>query len=38
MLLHMELINEADFHARNIQMTSAGTTFEIVIKEKSLSN
>jgi UDP-N-acetylmuramoyl-L-alanyl-D-glutamate--2,6-diaminopimelate ligase len=27
--------NDADFHARNIQMTSAGTTFEIVIKEKS---
>ena len=27
--------NEADFHARNIQMSSAGTTFEIVIKEKS---
>ncbi len=24
----------ADFHARNIQMTSAGTSFEIVIKEK----
>ncbi|MBY0144576.1 UDP-N-acetylmuramoyl-L-alanyl-D-glutamate--2,6-diaminopimelate ligase [Neobacillus niacini] len=27
--------NDADFHARNIRMTSAGTTFEIVIKEKS---
>mgnify|MGYP003575057519 CR=1 FL=1 len=27
--------NEADFYARNIHMTSAGTTFEIVIKEKS---
>jgi UDP-N-acetylmuramoyl-L-alanyl-D-glutamate--2,6-diaminopimelate ligase len=27
--------NEADFHARNIEMTSSGTTFEIVIKEKS---
>ena len=26
--------HEADFHARNIQMTSAGTTFEIVLKEK----
>jgi UDP-N-acetylmuramoyl-L-alanyl-D-glutamate--2,6-diaminopimelate ligase len=26
--------NDADFHARNIHMTSAGTTFEIVIKEK----
>ncbi|MEH7247051.1 UDP-N-acetylmuramoyl-L-alanyl-D-glutamate--2,6-diaminopimelate ligase [Neobacillus niacini] len=26
--------HEADFHARNIQMTSAGTSFEIVIKEK----
>ncbi|KGM46250.1 UDP-N-acetylmuramoyl-L-alanyl-D-glutamate--2,6-diaminopimelate ligase [Neobacillus niacini] len=29
--------NNADFHARNIQMTSAGTSFEIVIKEKSYS-
>ncbi|NWQ43919.1 UDP-N-acetylmuramoyl-L-alanyl-D-glutamate--2,6-diaminopimelate ligase [Bacillus sp. EB106-08-02-XG196] len=27
--------NEADFHARNIKMTSAGTSFEIVLKEKS---
>lgn len=27
--------NEADFHARNIHMTSAGTTFEIIIKEIS---
>jgi UDP-N-acetylmuramoyl-L-alanyl-D-glutamate--2,6-diaminopimelate ligase len=27
--------NEADFYARNIHMTSVGTTFEIVIKEKS---
>jgi UDP-N-acetylmuramoyl-L-alanyl-D-glutamate--2,6-diaminopimelate ligase len=27
--------NEADFHARNIKTTSSGTTFEIVIKEKS---
>ncbi|WP_045515515.1 UDP-N-acetylmuramoyl-L-alanyl-D-glutamate--2,6-diaminopimelate ligase [Neobacillus niacini] len=29
--------NEADFHARNIHMTSAGTTFEIVIQEMSYS-
>lgn len=29
--------NNADFHARNIHMTSAGTSFEIVIKEKSYS-
>lgn len=29
--------NEADFRARNIHMTSAGTTFELVIKEKHYS-
>ncbi|WP_419888563.1 UDP-N-acetylmuramoyl-L-alanyl-D-glutamate--2,6-diaminopimelate ligase [Neobacillus niacini] len=29
--------NNADFHARNIQMTSAGTSFEIVIKDKNYS-
>jgi UDP-N-acetylmuramoyl-L-alanyl-D-glutamate--2,6-diaminopimelate ligase len=29
--------NNADFHAKNIHMTSAGTSFEIVLKEKSYS-
>ncbi|WHY02287.1 UDP-N-acetylmuramoyl-L-alanyl-D-glutamate--2,6-diaminopimelate ligase [Neobacillus sp. DY30] len=29
--------NNADFQARNIHMTSAGTSFEILIKEKSYS-
>jgi UDP-N-acetylmuramoyl-L-alanyl-D-glutamate--2,6-diaminopimelate ligase len=29
--------NNADFQARNILMTSAGTSFEIIIKEKSYS-
>lgn len=29
--------NNADFHAQNIHMTSAGTSFEIVIKEKRYS-